>query len=292
MKKLVFLRSIYFVLIVLIISFPVGKLNAQDMKVMEPVVISGLQMDVTNNIMKNKELIISGLYRAAKEGADFLVTPEGSLSGYTANFNQGELMPALNEVLAEAKRMKVGLMLGTCYKEQKSGKEYCYNQVRVYSSDGSFLGAYSKILRCSSLELPGSGEMTDYLEGELKVFRWHDHSFGILICNDLWATPGYTTIPNPYLPWKLKQMGAEFIVHCINSGSAQKYRTFHESSAELWALSVHMPVLEVNAAQGEKKINARSGLIDSDGERSLNVPDSGYQFFTVKIYPPDKDALE
>ena len=77
--------------------------------------------------------------------------------------------------------------------------------------------------------------MIDYVEGELKTFEWNGKTFGILICNDLWATPGYTTMPNPYLPWKLKQMGAKFIVHCINSVSSQKYKSFHESSAELWA---------------------------------------------------------
>jgi predicted amidohydrolase len=105
-------------------------------------------------------------------------------------------------------------MLGTCYKEVTGKNEYCYNQVRVYSPDGRFAGAYSKILRCSPLDLPGTGEMVDYVEGELKTFDWKGYKFGILICNDLWATPGYTTMPNPYLAWKLKQLGhnSSFIV--------------------------------------------------------------------------------
>jgi predicted amidohydrolase len=126
--------------------------------------------------------------------------------------------------------------------------------------------------------------MVDYVEGELRTFEWNGFRFGILICNDLWATPGYTTMPNPYLPWKLKQMGAQFIVHCINSGTVQKYRPFHESSVELWSLSTQIPILEVNASQGKEIINAQSGLIDANGERSLRVPDSGVQFFTVRIF--------
>ena len=287
MVGLIVTRRICYLLILTMIAMPINHLEAQSEKNKIPVKISGFQMDVTNDIVKNKENILSGISRASKEEADFMVTPEGSLSGYTSSFNQDELKLALEEILAEAKKMEIGLMLGTCYKELKSGKEYCYNQVRVYSPEGSFLGAYSKILRCSSLELPGSGEMTDYIEGELKVFNWQEHKFGILICNDLWATPGYTTIPNPYLPWKLKQMGAKFIVHCINSGSAQKYRNFHESSAELWALSIKIPILEVNAAQGKDIINARSGLIDSKGIRDLSVPDSGEQFFSIKIFPSE-----
>ena len=202
------------------------------------IIISGLQMNVSNDIDLNQKQIVEGIKKAASEGADFLVTPEGSLSGYTSNFDQEKLAVALKAVTAEASRMKVGLMLGTCYKEDDKGKEFCYNQVRVYAPDGEFLGEYSKILRCSILDMPGTGEMVDYVEGELRTFDWKGTRFGILICNDLWATPGYTTMPNPYLVWKLKQMGAQFIVHCINSGTAQKYRPFHESSAELWALSV------------------------------------------------------
>ena len=253
------------------------------------IVLAGLQMTVTHDIKINQEQIIEGIRKAAQEGASFLVTPEGSLSGYTSNFKQSELTTALEEIKTLAGRMKVGLILGTCYKELIKGKEFCYNQVRVYAPEGQCIGAYSKILRCSNLDMPGTGEMVDYVEGELRTFDWNGLRFGILICNDLWATPGYTTMPNPYLAWKLKQMGAQFIIHCINSGTVQKYRPFHESSAELWALSTQIPIFEVNAAQGKEIINAQSGLIDANGERSLRIPDSGVQFFIVTIYTDGVD---
>ncbi len=118
--------------------------------------------------------------------------------------------------------------------------------------------------------------MIDYVEGELKTFEWKGKTFGILICNDLWATPGYTTMPNPYLPWKLKQMGAKFIVHCINSGSSQKYKSFHESSAELWAYSLKIPIFEINASCGEQPVNARVGikLPCKRAKRLINVPET------------------
>jgi predicted amidohydrolase len=263
-----------------------GQSIEQAREVTSQIVLSGLQMNVTNNISENKEQILTGITKAAQAGASFLVTPEGSLSGYTSNFKQAELGTALEEVESVAVKMKVGLMLGTCYKELIKGEEFCYNQVRVYTPEGHFMGAYSKILRCSNMDLPGTGEMVDYVEGELKTFNWNGLRFGILICNDLWATPGYTTTPNPYLAWKLKQMGAQFIVHCINSGTVQKYRPFHESSAELWALSIKIPILEVNASQKTEKINAQSGLIDADGERGIRIPDSGTQFFTARISVP------
>jgi len=245
--------------------------------------IAGYQMIVSNDINSNKQKILAGMKHAAGEGADFLVTPEGSLSGYTSNFDQEQLQKALSEIESATKELNLGLMLGTCFKEIIGGTEYCYNQVRVYEPGGQFMGAYSKILRCSSLDFPGTGEMLDYVEGELKTFDWKGNIFGILICNDLWATPGYTTMSNPYLAWKIKQMGAQFIVHCINSGTNQKYKPFHESSAELWALSLKIPIMEINASCGEQPVNARSGFIDAKGERIIIVPDTGENIFFAPL---------
>lgn len=247
---------------------------------------AGLQMNTTSDVMKNRDHIIEGLKKAAGQKADFLVTPEGSLSGYTDSFNQDEVDRALKDILEAVRQLKVGLFLGTCFKEKDNGWEYCYNQIRVYTPGGEFLGAYSKILRCSPLDHPGTGEMNSYAEGQLRLFPYRGLQIGTLICNDMWATPGYTTIPNPYLAWKLKQMGARIIVHCINSGSDQRYRKFHESSAELWAYSLHVPIIEVNAAQEEKKINAESGLISGEGKREVVAPDTGEQFFIADITLP------
>lgn len=242
--------------------------------------VAGLQMDVTNDIVKNKDRILSGIKEAAAAKAIFLITPEGSLSGYHCKFNQKELLMAMQEIIAYAKELKLGLMLGTCF---KIDEELCHNQIRIYAPEGKFLGAHSKVLNCSPVDFPGTGEMLEYEEGVLQTFEWNNIRFGTLICNDLWATPGYTTIPNPYLPLKLKQMGAEVIFHAINSGNNQRYRNFHESSVELWALSLHIPIMEVNAAQGKEKINAQSGLIDVNGVRSVVVPDTGEHLFYCQI---------
>lgn len=242
--------------------------------------VAGLQMDVTTDILHNKNRILSGMKEAAAGKAIFLVTPEGSLSGYHSKFDQQELLKAVQEIVSYAKELRLGLLLGTCFKDDQ---ELCYNQIRVYTPEGEFLGAHSKILVCSPIDFPGTGEMLDYQQGVLQTFEWNNIRFGTLVCNDLWATPGYTTIPNPYLPLKLKQMGAEVIFHSINSGTNQLYRRFHESSAELWALNLRIPIMEVNAAQGKGKINAQSGLIDSNGVRSVVVPDTGEYLYFCEI---------
>lgn len=245
--------------------------------------VAGFQMEVTSSIPVNKATILTGIIKAADEGAEYLMTPEGSLSGYNSIFNAGELNTALDEVVDAARNANVGLMLGTCYKEDYDGAEKCWNQIRVYKPTGDLFAVYSKILRCSPVDTPGTGEMLEYEEGELLIFELNGIRFGSLVCNDLWATPGYTTMPNPYLALQLKQMGAQVILHAINSGTNQKYKSFHEASAELWASSLGVQILEVNAAKGTDPINAQSGLIHKDGKRTTDVPEIGQQFFVVDI---------
>lgn len=246
-------------------------------------VIAGLQMNVSRSIRENEYTIIQHLNSLNDKDVDFLITPEGSLSGYNSEFDGEELKEALARVVAAARNAGVGLILGTCFKDSINGREYCYNQARIYLPDGTFKGAYSKILTCSPLDNPGTGEIMEYVSGEVITFTVKDIGVGILICNDLWATPGYTTTPNPYLPWKMKEAGAEIIFHIINSGTDMTYRTFHEASVELWAKTLELPIVEVNAAHGNDEINAGSGIVNKDGKRMKAVLNKGEQLFIHDI---------
>lgn len=250
-------------------------------------------MLVTNDVARNESRIVRGIEQSSEQGSQFLVTPEGALSGYYAAFDREEVASAAVRVAARARDAGIGLLLGTCYKEAEQKVEYSYNQVRVYTPSGDYAGCHAKILRCSSLSHPGTGEMTDYVEGKLRTFDWDGMRFGVLICNDLWATPGYTVIPNPYHPWKLWQMGAQVIFHAVNSGHHQRNRAFHESSVKLWAHALQIPILEVNALSTlDEPINAPSGLVSPDGCYSPHVPDVGDQFFTCEITIPDVDPCQ
>jgi predicted amidohydrolase len=255
--------------------------------------IAGLQMLVTHDVPDNERRIADGLSRAAADQADFLLTPEGSLSGYYPGFDRGEVQEATCRLAARAKELGVGLALGTCYKESEDGAEYCYNQVRLHTREGDYLGYHAKILRCSSLAHPGTGEMQDYVEGALRTFMWNGIRFGVLICNDLWATPRWTTMPNPYLPWKLRQLGARFMLHAIHSGRDQRHRPFHETSTELWARALRVPIVQVNAAPADGgPVNAPSGVVDAEGARYCRVADCGEQYFLCELVPasPWSDA--
>lgn len=252
--------------------------------------IAGLQMPVTPDVSENEARIAAGIRRAAADGASYLLTPEASLSGYHPRFDQPEVEAATERLAEEAKELGVGLALGTCYKEREEEGEYCYNQVRLYAPDGHYLGFHAKILRCSSLCHPGTGEMQDYVEGVLRTYEWSGFRFGVLICNDLWAAPGYTTVPNSYLPWKLKQMGAEFVLHAIHSGGGQRLRPFHESSTELWARALGLPIVQVNAAPTDgEPVNAPSGAVDADGVRYVRAGDCGEQYFICDVAIPARE---
>jgi len=253
----------------------------------EPLKISAIQMLVTQDIRENEQRILAGITQAAADKAHYLLTPEGSLSGYYPGFDREQVAAAAERLRRASKDAGVGLALGTCYKEMAGDREYCYNQVRLYTPEGEYLGFHAKILRCSSLQYPGTGEMADYVEGALRTFDWGGVRLGVLICNDLWATPRWTTMPNPYLPWKLKQMGAQLILHAIHSGRDQRHRSFHESSTELWARALQVPILQVNAAPSDGgPVNAPSGLVGPDGNRHVIVPDCGEQYFTCEIDLP------
>ncbi|HEY3341173.1 MAG TPA: nitrilase-related carbon-nitrogen hydrolase, partial [Anaerolineae bacterium] len=83
--------------------------------------VAGAQICVTNNIQANQENIVRAIDFAAADKADILLTPEGSLSGYTPHFDQLAVDKALQAVTDYASRAKVGLALGTCYIEPSDG---------------------------------------------------------------------------------------------------------------------------------------------------------------------------
>lgn len=264
--------------------------------------VAGLQILASKDVRANEKAIHRAIDRAAGAKADFLLTPEGSLSGYYPGFDRVVVSDAVERLAQHAKELRVGLLLGTCYKEmedevprfvgkQQGGsakqQEYCYDQVRVYAPSGEYLGAYSKILLCSPIYHPGTGEISDYVTGTLRTFTWDGICFGVLICNDLWATPGCTVTPNPYLAWHLRTMGAQVIFHAVGTaGTPHFYRSYQESNESLWAMTLHIPIVTTNANDNVIRSNCRAGVTTPDGKRHCLAPDLGEQFFSTRLSVP------
>ena len=87
-------------------------------------------------------------------------------------------------------------------------------------------------------------------------------------------------------------MGAEFILNAIHSGRDQRHRPFHESSSELWARALRLPIIQVNAAAADGgAVTATSGAINSDGDRYVAAPDVGEQYFVCEVAVPAAEDL-
>ncbi|MHC4401081.1 MAG: carbon-nitrogen hydrolase family protein [Planctomycetota bacterium] len=220
------------------------------------------QIPVTRDVAANLQTITRAIDHATAQKADVLLTPEGSLSGYTPKFDQSEVEAALEKVLEKARQAGLALALGTCFVEPDDG--LCYNQIRFYDADGAFLGFHNKILRCGTMtDDPPKGEINHYAARPLRTFELEGIPVGGLICNDMWANPGCTPMPDPHLSQQLSKMGAKIIFQAFNGG--------RDGSA--WSREVYWPFHETNL-----RIRARTGkvwIVTADNCHPTNIPCSG-----------------
>jgi len=236
--------------------------------------VAGLQIAVTPNIERNVRAIEGGLRWAARRGADIVLTPEGSLSGYTPRFDRAKATEALKAVTGLARDLGVALALGTCWEEPDG---LCYNQVRLYDAEGRYLGFHAKQLRCGSMEPSPVGEIGDYAVAPLRVFPLAGVHVGALICNDLWANPTCTPMDDPHLTHRLAQMGARVVLHAVNGGRnggpmSRLCWRYHESNLRLRALASRLWVVTVDSAEPvHLPCSAPSGVVAPSGEWTVRA---------------------
>ena len=249
--------------------------------------VFGAQIPVSNDIQQNVTSLCRAVEQAAQVRADILLTPEGSLSGYTYEFNHDLLQAGLQEVTALARLRQVGLALGTCFKEPD---DLVYNQVRFYTTDGTYLGFHSKILRCKNmLDTQQAGEVDHFAAAELKVFLFKGVRIGGLICNDLWANPAWTPMPDTHLTRQLAGMGARVVFHAVNGGRdgsawSQVNWQYHEANLRLRARTDRLWIVTVdNCDPTTIPCSAPSGVISPEGKWICQTDSRGEQFFDCDI---------
>jgi predicted amidohydrolase len=252
--------------------------------------VATAQIAVTTDIDKNVETIGRAIDRALAEKADVLLTPEGSLSGYTPKFDQQKVEQALRQLVDKASSAGLALALGTCFVEPDDG--LTYNQVRFYSADGKYLGFHSKTLRCGSMTDPPKGEINHYAARPLRTFQLNGITVGGLICNDMWANPGCTPMPDPHLSQQLADMGARIIFQAINGGrdgsawSREVYWPFHETNLRIRARTGKLWIVTSdNCAPTHIPCSAPSGVLAPNGQWAAMAPDQGEQLVvhTIKL---------
>lgn len=244
------------------------------------------QIPVTADIAANREAVLRGIAFAAGQGADLLLTPEGSLSGYTHTFDEQAVLEALRQVTAAAREAGVALALGTCFVEPADGR--CYNQVRFYDSSGEYLGFHAKLLTCGTLARPSRGEIEVFAPAPLRTFTVRNVPVGALICNDLWANPMCTPQDDPHLTQRLAELGARVIFHAVNGGRGGPLSPlcwqYHESNLRLRAAAGRIWIVTVDSCfPPDTPCSAPSGVVTPDGEWKAQAPPIGEQFLACDI---------
>ena len=249
--------------------------------------VAGAQIEVTPDVDANVGRIRGAIDFARAESADILLTPEGSLSGYTSHFDTDRVREALRDVAAYAEAASVGLALGTCFLEPDDGR--CYNQIRFYTAAGEFLGFHNKTLTCGSLTEPPKGEIEHYAVRPLRVFRFGEVTLGGLICNDLWANPGCTPGPDTHLTQQLARMGADVIVHAVNGGrSGNEWSDvawrYHEANLRMRARAGRLWIVTVDSCHPlELRCSAPSGVVNTGGDWVCQAEPQGERLFAYTI---------
>jgi predicted amidohydrolase len=249
--------------------------------------VAGAQIPVQTDIQANTGAIERAIDFAADAQADILLTPEGSLSGYTARFDAAAVADALHRVTARARAAGVGLALGTCFVEPDDGK--CYDQLRFYAPDGAYLGFHAKTLTCGTLTHPPVGEINDYALRPLRTFAYRGETIGGLVCNDMWTNPGWTPMPDPHLTQQLAELGSRVVFHAVNgdrdgSSLSDLAWQYHEANLRLRALAGRLWIVTVdNCAPTHLKCSAPSGVIAPDGDWVSRVEPMGVQYFAYTI---------
>jgi predicted amidohydrolase len=233
------------------------------------------QILVTRDVADNLKRIRSAFEQAKKDGAGWILFPEGALSGYYGGFDPKKVEEAFGEVRVLCKGSGVIGLIGTCWKED-AGKPH--NQIRIVDRSGELVSRYSKTCLTYS-------DAKDYAAGGFPlVHAVGGLHIGTLICNDLWVTPGFTDGPNPHLSLKQARAGAQAIFHAVNSGSDPRFRPYHESNLALRSAEARCPFVVVNAASASGEINCASGVVGAF-EYARALPRRGEVVETLEFTP-------
>jgi len=256
--------------------------------------LAGAQIPVTPYTQTNVMEIRRAIDWASENNVDYLVTPEASLSGYTADFNNdfNRTVDGLAEIEKYAAAKNVGLCLGTLWDENEDGNSVRRNQIRFYQNNGNFLGYVNKhyaIERDQEI-----GVIGDYRTHALPLIV--DSSrfvpVGGLICIDMYGIDG-----QPCVPGELRKLGANLLIHATNghrnvapqNGLSMELdkeiqETWHDINLRRFSFINKMAIITVDncymmdGSEYHGDTSSQSGVV-INGEWVTSVPRTGTQYF-------------
>ena len=239
-----------------------------------------VQMTVTPEVEENLKRIARWIERAAKQGADFVLFPEYSLTGSKVRHPQDLIDDALDRIAEACRQNKITALVGTTY-QTPAGRE---NQVRIYTQSGDLLGVQTKIV-CTIKDR----EEKEFICGkELRTYKHRGLHFGVLACNDLWVSPGCGPYPDPRLSYRLGQKGVDVIFHAVGAASAANYLKFHEGNHIVRAMESGAYIAVANIAGPAREACVTVGVIDPEGEFLVKAPHGRDRMVTTDIVISNK----
>jgi predicted amidohydrolase len=254
--------------------WPRGSQARENAAVTKPRRATLAQVAVHKNVEQNLASARQAIEQAAAEKGEFVLFPEMFLTGYARDIRQDEAAAGMAEIAEMCRKFAVTALVGTAWKEE----DKIFNQVRIIDATGAPAGVYAK--KCLTY---GDAKTVSAGTTEL-VFSVAGLTVGVLICNDLWVTPGYSDGPNPHLTLQQARSGAQVIFHHINSGNGQNYRAYHESNQFVRAAEAKCPIVAVNAFT-PPEVNATSGVVGTDFRHLVALPRDREAIQTVEFLP-------
>ena len=255
--------------------------------------LAGAQIACTDILEQNIDNIKSAVKWASQNNVDYILTPEGSLSGYFPGWDTykgrtlQDIFDAEKEVTEYAKELGVGLCLGTMWAEEDDRFPQGYrkeNQIRFYSKTGNFLGSTNKHHTITSYDqtVPSDLNLID-----MEDSRQNFWAAG-LVCNDFWGGP---LRGQPSLPiYVTDELHAQVIFHATNGfrGELPNYDditdAWHEGNLRMLSYTCGIPIITVdniykmNGKMYHGKTSSTSGIL-LNGMWLVKAPRTGTRYF-------------
>lgn len=270
---------------------------------MNTIRFAGAQIPVTRELEVNIIEIKKALDWASVNSVDFLLTPEGSLSGYIPDFDTyngrtiQDLYEAEKQVVEYAVQKGVNLCLGTKYGEEdeRFPEEYRReNQIRFYSNNGTLAGKTNKFY---ITEGDHTYRDNDISSVSLQFKDNQPFSAAGLICNDFWGGPIEQNVSLPI--HCVEYLKTHVIFHSSNGlrGILPNYdeitNAWHEGNLRMMSFCTGIPIITVdtcymmNGDEYHGKTSSQSGIL-LNGKWLTDVPRTSTQYF---YHDFDYDAL-
>lgn len=242
----------------------------------QPQRVTLAQVPVTEEVAKNLEYAHAAFEQAGRDHAQWVFFPEMFISGYYGGFRQEDVARAFEEICGLCREGRISGLVSTGWKE--NGKTY--DQIRIVDAQGECASIYAKRQLCYGEAYLAAGETP-------MVHTLNGIRFGTLICNDLWVTPGFSDGPDPHLSLQIARAGAQVIFQAVNSGSDQRYRSYHESNQFTRAAEAKCPFVAVNAFE-PPEISDTSGVVGTDFQHLAALPRDRICIETVEFTPAQR----